>query len=280
MSMISDTTIGQYYKGDSFVHKLDPRVKIILTVLFVAMIFLCKNFFSLALVLGFILLSVAVSKVPAKMFLKSLKPIIPIVLFTAIINIFYITGGKELLSLGFIKITEKGLFTAIFMAIRIIFLIISSSLLTYTTVPTQLTDAIERLLSPLKIFHIPVHTLAMMMTLALRFIPTLIEETDKIISAQKARGADFSSGSLIKRAKALIPILVPLFISAFRRADELAVAMECRCYRGGEGRTKLHILKYNARDILLMVVFVLLLVGLILVNHLGIEFPFVGDNWF
>lgn len=266
MSMISDITIGQYYKGDSFVHKLDPRAKIILTVLFVAMIFLCKNFFSLALVLGFILLSVAVSKVPFKMFLKSLRPIVPIVLFTAIINIFYITGGKELLSLGFITVTEKGVFTAIFMAIRIIFLIISSSLLTYTTVPTQLTDAIERLLSPLKLFHIPVHTLAMMMTLALRFIPTLIEEVERITNAQKARGADFESGSFMDKIKALIPILIPLFISAFRRAYELSYAMTCRCYTGGEGRTRMKQMKLKAGDFISLLVFIAGVVGVVLIN--------------
>ena len=266
MSMISDITIGQYYKGDSFVHKLDPRAKIILTVLFVAMIFLCKNFFSLALVLGFILLSVAVSKVPFKMFLKSLKPIVPIVLFTAIINIFYITGGKELISLGFITVTEKGVFTAVFMAIRIIFLIISSSLLTYTTVPTQLTDAIERLLSPLKIFHIPVHTLAMMMTLALRFIPTLIEEVERITNAQKARGADFESGSFMDKIKALIPILIPLFISAFRRAYELSYAMTCRCYTGGEGRTRMKQMKLKVGDFASFIVFIIGVVGVVLIN--------------
>ena len=266
MSMISDITIGQYYKGDSFVHKLDPRMKIILTILFVVMIFLCKNFINLALVLGLIILSVAVSKVPFRMFAKSLKPIVPIVLFTAVINIFYITGGRELVSLGFIRITEKGLFTAVFMAIRIIFLIISSSLLTYTTVPTQLTDAIERLLSPLKVLHIPVHTLAMMMTLALRFIPTLIEEVERITNAQRARGADFESGSFLDKIKALIPILIPLFISAFRRAYELSYAMTCRCYTGGEGRTRMKQMKMKASDIISILVFISGIVGVVLIN--------------
>jgi energy-coupling factor transport system permease protein len=266
MSMISDITIGQYYKGDSFVHKLDPRIKIILTVLFVVMIFICKSFVSLALVLGVILVSVTASKVPFRMFTKSLKPIVPIVLFTAIINIFYITGGRELVSLGVIKITEKGLYTAIFMAIRIIFLIISSSLLTYTTVPTQLTDAIERLLSPLKIFHIPVHTLAMMMTLALRFIPTLIEEVERITNAQRARGADFESGSFLDKIKALIPILIPLFISAFRRAYELSFAMSCRCYTGGDGRTRMKQMKLGLGDIAAMIFFVAGVVGVVLLN--------------
>ena len=269
MSMISDITIGQYYKGDSLVHKLDPRVKIILTILFVVMIFLCKNFFSLATVLGFIILSVALSKVPFRMFFKSLKPIVPIVFFTAIINIFYITGGKELFSLGFIKITEKGLYTAVFMAIRIIFLIISSSLLTYTTVPTQLTDAIERLLSPLKAVHVPVHTLAMMMTLALRFIPTLIEEVERITNAQKARGADFESGTFMDKIKALIPILIPLFISAFRRAYELSYAMTCRCYTGGEGRTRMKLMKMRVSDFISLGFFILMIVAVMLINRYG-----------
>lgn len=267
MSMISDITIGQYYKGDSFVHRLDPRAKIILTVLFVVMIFLSKNFFNLAFVLGLIVLSVALSKVPFRMFTKSLKPIIPIVLFTAIINIFYITGGKEILSLGFLKITEKGLATAVFMAVRIIFLIVSSSLLTYTTVPTQLTDAIERLLSPLKVFRIPVHTLAMMMTLALRFIPTLIEEVERITNAQRARGADFESGSFLDKIKALIPVLIPLFISAFRRAYELSYAMTCRCYTGGEGRTRMKQMKMKMTDIVSIAVFVLAIVAVAVLNR-------------
>lgn len=270
MSMISDITIGQYYKGDSFVHNLDPRIKIILTILFVVMIFICKSFISLALVLAIILLSVAVSKVPFKMFAKSLKPIVPIVLFTAVINIFYITGGKELVSWGFIKITEKGLYTAAFMAIRIIFLIISSSLLTYTTVPTQLTDALERLLSPLKILHIPVHTLAMMMTLALRFIPTLIEEVERITNAQRARGADFESGSFLDKIKALIPILIPLFISAFRRAYELSFAMSCRCYTGGEGRTRMKQMKLKFSDVAALIFFAAGVAAVVLSNkYLG-----------
>ena len=270
MSMISDITIGQYYKGDSFVHRLDPRMKIILTILFVVMIFICKSFISLALVLGVILISVAASKVPFKMFAKSLKPIVPIVLFTAVINIFYITGGRELVSWGVIKITEKGLYTAVFMAIRIIFLIISSSLLTYTTVPTQLTDAIERLLSPLKIFHIPVHTLAMMMTLALRFIPTLIEEVERITNAQRARGADFESGSFTDKIKALIPILIPLFISAFRRAYELSFAMSCRCYTGGEGRTRMKQMKLRFSDVAALIFFAAGVVAVVLANkYLG-----------
>ena len=246
--MISDITIGQYYKGDSFVHRLDPRMKIILTIIFIIMIFMCKNFLSLGLMILFVFISIIASGVPFKMFFKSLKPIVPIVIFTALLNMLYISDDKILLSFWIFNITEKGIYTAVFMAIRIICLIMRSSILTYTTVPTMLTDALEKLLSPLNVFHISVHSLAMMMTLALRFIPTLIEEIERIMNAQKARGADFETGSLMDRAKALIPILVPLFISAFRRADELAIAMECRCYQGGEGRTKLKQLHYTRLD--------------------------------
>ena len=199
--MISDITIGQYYKGDSFVHKMDPRIKILITVIFIVMIFMCKNFLSLLLTGIFLVVSILASRVPFKMFFKSLKPIIPIVLFTAVINIFYISGGKELLSFGFVTISSKGIFTAVFMAVRIVLLIMSSSILTYTTVPTMLTDAIEKLLSPLKVFHIQVHTLAMMMTLALRFIPTLIEEIERIMNAQKARGGRFRKRKLYRQSE-------------------------------------------------------------------------------
>ncbi|MDD6012958.1 MAG: energy-coupling factor transporter transmembrane component T [Oscillospiraceae bacterium] len=264
--MISDITIGQYYKGDSVVHRLDARMKIILTVMFIVMIFLCKNFLSLGFMFLFIMMAVFASRVPLKMFLKSLKPIIPIVIFTSIINIFYISGGQVLLQWRFITITEKGIYTAVFMAMRILCLIVSSSILTYTTVPTMLTDAIERLLSPLKIFHIQVHTLAMMMTLALRFIPTLIEEIERITNAQKARGADFESGKFIERIKALMPILIPLFVSAFRRAYELAFAMSCRCYTGGEGRTRMKQMKLSFRDFVALLIFALGVAGVILLN--------------
>ncbi|MBQ3137106.1 MAG: energy-coupling factor transporter transmembrane protein EcfT [Clostridia bacterium] len=264
--MISDITIGQYYKGDSFVHKMDPRIKILITVIFIVMIFMCKNFLSLLLAGIFLVASIFASRVPFRMFFKSLKPIVPIVIFTAVINIFYIGGGKELLSLGFVSITSKGVFTAVFMAVRIVLLIMSSSILTYTTVPTMLTDAIERLLSPLKIFHIQVHTLAMMMTLALRFIPTLIEEIERIMNAQKARGADFENGSLTDRAKALVPVLIPLFVSAFRRAYELAFAMNCRCYTGGAGRTRMKQMKLHISDFAALFVFAAGFVGIILIN--------------
>ena len=264
--MISDITIGQYYKGNSFIHKLDARAKILLTVFFIVMIFACKNFFSLALTLIFVVASVFLSAVPVKMYLKSLKPIIPIVIFTAIINTIYTGGETVLYALGPITFTGEGLMTAFFMALRIILLIISSSILTYTTVPTMLTDAIEKLLSPLKIFKIPVQSLAMMMTLALRFIPTLIEEIEKITNAQKARGADFESGKLLQRIKAVIPIIIPLVVSSFRRAAELADAMNCRCYTGGNSRTRMKQMKFGLKDFVSMFIFSAGVAGVVLLN--------------
>ena len=264
--MISDITIGQYYKGDSLVHRLDARMKIILTVMFIVMIFMCKNFLSLGLVIGFVFVSVLASKVPFRMFFKSLKPIVPIVLFTAVLNMLYISDEKVLLSFWIFKITEKGVYTAVFMAIRIVSLIMSTSILTYTTVPTMLTDAIEKLLSPLKIFHISVHSLAMMMTLALRFIPTLIEEIERIMNAQKARGADFEGGKFFDKVKALIPVLIPLFVSAFKRAYELAFAMSCRCYTGGKGRTRMKKMQFSMRDAFSFVFFALGITAVILLN--------------
>lgn len=263
--MISDITIGQYYKENSLVHRLDPRNKIILTVLLMAMIFCCKNFLSLLLVTAVIIASILFSKVPVKMFLKSLKSIIPIIIFTALLNLFYIKGGREW-SIWFLTVSEKGIYTAVFMAFRIILLIVASSLLTYTTVPTMLTDAIERLLSPLKVFHISVHSLAMMMTLALRFIPTLIEEIERITNAQKARGADFENGSLIDRIKSLIPVLVPLFVSSFKRAYDLAFAMSCRCYTGGEGRTRMKQTSFGFKDFAAVLFFVCGFVSVFLLN--------------
>ena len=265
--MLGDITIGQYYKGNSVVHKMDARAKIIFTVLFVVMIFMCKNFLSLGVVGVFVLLSMLACGVPFRVFFKSLKPIVPVVLFTALLNIFYVSGGEELISFWILKITTKGVMTAVFMAIRIVFLIIASSILTYTTVPTMLTDAIEKLLSPLKLFKVPVHTIAMMMTLALRFIPTLIEEIEKITNAQKARGADFESGKLADRVKAVVPILIPLFVSSFRRAYELAFAMSCRCYTGGEGRTRMKQMKLHMRDGFGAVYFAVGIAAVVLLNH-------------
>jgi energy-coupling factor transport system permease protein len=245
--MIKDITIGQYLPGESFVHKLDPRVKILLSFLFIIVLFIVNNFTGYIFITVFTLLMILVSKVPFKYIFKGLKPILWIIVFTAVLNAV-LTPGNVLYKLGPISITDKGLYLSAFMVLRLIFLIVGTSVLTLTTSPIALTDGIERLLSPFKRIGVPAHELAMMMTIALRFIPTLIDETDKIMKAQMARGADFESGSIVSRAKSLVPILVPLFISSFRRADDLAMAMEARCYRGGEGRTRLKQLKITGRD--------------------------------
>ncbi len=265
--MVRDITIGQYYPGNSLLHKMDPRIKIVLTLAFIFVIFFCKNFWALGLMAAFLFGGICISGVPFKMLLKSLRAILLIIIITAVLNLFYTTGGNVLFKAGFIEITDKGIYTAVFMMVRIACLIIGSSLMTYTTTPTMLTDAIERLLSPLKVFKIQVHTLAMMMTLALRFIPTLIEEIDKIMNAQKARGADLESGNIIDRAKALVPILVPLFVSSFRRAYELAFAMECRCYTGGNERTRMKQMKFSWLDVLFIVAMAVLIAGVILLNR-------------
>ncbi len=246
--MLRDITIGQYFPGDSLIHRLDPRFKLIITFIYILMLFAGDHFICLGVGAVFTILAILLSKIPFKMFAKSIKPLMPFLLITAFFNLIFVTSGDVLFKWKFIKITEDGLSISIFMIIRITLLIMGSSLLTYTTSPITLTDAIERLLSPLKKIKVPVHELAMMMSIALRFIPTLVEETDKIMSAQKARGAEIDSGSFMTRAKNMISILVPLFVSSFRRADELATAMECRCYRGGEGRTRLRQLKSAPRD--------------------------------
>ena len=266
--MLKDITIGQFFPGNSFIHKLDPRVKIILTAIYIGILFTASNMASLAVGVTFMVIIIAISAIPLKMFIKGLKPIVPIIIFTAVLNLFFLSGGKVLAHWWILKITTEGIEISVFMIVRIICLIAGTSLLTYTTSPITLTDAIERLLSPLKKIKVPVHELAMMMTIALRFIPTLIEETDKIMSAQKARGADLESGGLIQRSKALIPILIPLFVSAFRRAEELALAMECRCYRGGEGRTRLKQLKTAPMDYVALVFTIAFLVIVIVVNIL------------
>jgi len=245
--MLRDITIGQYYPIDSIIHRLDPRLKIIASFAYIASLFIVKNIQSYILVVGFISLMILLSKVPIKYILRGLRPILLIIILTFGINIF-MTPGEILYKLGPLKITKEGLEMAVFMALRLIFLIIGTSLLTLTTSPIELTDAIERVLNPFKKIGVPAHELAMMMTIALRFIPTLLEETDKIMKAQMARGADFESGNLVKRAKSLIPLLVPLFIGAFRRADDLAMAMEARCYRGGENRTRMKQLRLHFRD--------------------------------
>ncbi len=264
--MIKDITIGQFFPGNSPIHKLDARTKIILTFIFIVFIFICKNFWSLGLLSGFSVVVFLLTKLSAKLVLKSFKPLLPIVLLTTILQIYYIKDGNVLFEWKFITITDDGIFTAIFIVARIFTLLLISSLLTYTTAPTDLTDAIEKLLSPLKVFKVDVHTFAMMMTIALRFIPTLIDEIDRIMSAQKARGADFESGNLVNRIKALFPIFIPLFISAFKRAIELTDAMSCRCYTGGEGRTRLRQMKTTYRDFIAYAIMLLLCAGIILLN--------------
>ncbi len=247
--MLRDITVGQYYPTTSFVHKLDPRFKILCAFAYITTLFMVDALTSYLIVLGFLGVAVHFSKVPVRYMLRGLKPIMFIIIFAFTINIF-LTPGEILVQFGFIKITLQGVLQALFMAFRLIFLILGTSLLTLTTSPIELTDGLERLLGPFKKIGVPAHELAMMMTIALRFIPTLLEETDKIMKAQMARGADFESGNIVARAKSLIPLLVPLFISAFRRADELAMAMEARCYRGGENRTRLKVLKYTHRDLI------------------------------
>lgn len=265
--MISDITIGQYYSGTSVIHRLDARIKLVLTLVLIVILFVCRNFYSLTLGLVFVLMTLLLSKVPVKMMWRSIRPLMIIMLFTAVINVFYNRTGDELVSFWKITITTGGVYTAVFTTVRIVLLVVVSSLLTYTTTPTMLTDALERLLSPLKAVKVPVHTLAMIMTLALRFIPVLIEEIERIMNAQKARGADLETGGLIKRAKALVPILIPLFISSFRRAYELAFAMECRCYTGGEGRTRMKQMKLSLRDFAALGVTAVFLAAVIVLNH-------------
>jgi len=258
--MIKDITIGQYIPGESFIHKLDPRFKILISILFIVDLFLVNNLEGYLYILIFILATILISNLSFKYIYNGLKPILVLLLITAILNIFMTTGGKLIWSWGFINIYEEGLIIAAFMIIRLVFLIMGTSILTLTTSPIELTDGIENLLNPFKRIGVPAHELAMMMTIALRFIPTLMDETDKIMKAQMARGADFESGNLISRAKSLVPILVPLFISSFRRADELAMAMESRCYKGGEGRTRMKQLKITKNDYIASLAFTLLFV--------------------
>lgn len=254
--MLKDITLGQFFPGDTVVHRLDPRTKILMVILYIVALFQAKWFVTYGILLAFLIAAVRLSKVGAKALLRGMKPVLFILIFTGVLNLFYNTTGRVLVQWSIFTISTGGIRTAFFMVVRIMMLISGTFLLTYTTSPILLTDGIESLLGPLKKLRVPVHELAMMMSIALRFIPTLIEETDKIMSAQKARGADFDSGNLIDKAKALIPLLVPLFVSAFRRADELATAMECRCYHGGEGRTRLRQLTYTGSD------WVTLLIGL------------------
>ena len=246
--MLKDITLGQYFPGNSVIHRLDPRTKLITLIVYIVALFVAKSWISYGVMLAFLLISIKISAIPLKSIVRGMKPLVMILVFTGILNLFFTQEGEVLVDFWMITITAGGLKRAVFMVVRILMLITGTFLLTYTTSPISLTDGLESLMNPLKKIHVPVHELSMMMCIALRFIPTLIEETDKIMSAQKARGADFENGSLMERAKALIPILVPLFIGAFRRADELATAMECRCYQGGEGRTKMKLLRYCRND--------------------------------
>ena len=247
--MLRDITIGQHFPGNSVLHRCDPRLKLVATIAYIVVLFVAPNPVGLALSIALLAALYKVAKIPGKLILKSLKPIVPIVLFTAVLNLFFVTGeGEPLVHIWVLKIYAEGIRYAILLTVRVCALIAGTSLLTYTTSPIVLTDAIENLLRPLAKIHFPVHELAMMMTIALRFIPTLIEETEKIMNAQKARGAMLDNGTFTQRVKALVPVLIPLFISAFRRADELAMAMECRCYRGGDGRTRLKVLRCTKQD--------------------------------
>lgn len=263
--MIKDITLGQFFPGNSVIHKIDPRVKILLIIAYIVFLFVANNFVSLGFMVLVTVTIVLLTKIPVKMYFKGLKAIMFIILFTSVLNMFY-GSGEPIWQWGFLKITLNGISNAVFISIRIVALIFISCVLTYTTSPTDLTDALERLMKPLTVFHIKVHEIAMMMTIALRFVPTLLEETDKIMNAQKARGANMDSGGLIKRVKAMMPVLVPLLVSSFNRAYELAVAMECRCYRGGGGRTRMKVLKAETKDAVAVAVSVFVLAGVIVCN--------------
>lgn len=272
--MLKDITLGQYFPGNSRIHCLDPRTKLIMLIVYIVALFLAVSWISYGVMLAFLLLIIKISTIPLKSILRGLKPLILILVLTGVMNLFF-TGGENLLpdSWGisrYVTISAEGIFRAIFMLARITMLVMGTFLLTYTTSPISLTDGLESLLNPLRKIHVPVHELSMMMCIALRFIPTLIEETDKIMSAQKARGADFENGKLLERVQALIPVLVPLFISAFRRADELATAMECRCYQGGEGRTKMILLRYKQADYLSFLIGLILIAGIVFLRSWGL----------
>ncbi len=263
--MVRDITLGQFLPGHSFIHKMDARAKILLLMAIVVFIFVAGNYVSLLMMTIVSLLIVLMTRIKFRMYLKSMKVILFVIIFTGLINVFY-GSGEVLWEWQFIRITWGGIHNAIFVIIRIITLVMVSSVLTFTTSPSDLTDAIERLLKPLKIFHVKVHEIAMMMTIALRFIPVLLEETDKIMNAQKARGADMESGGIIRRVKALMPVLIPLFVSSFRRANDLAMAMECRCYNGGNGRTRMKVLHFSWRDLAAAIFLLLTFAGVIVCN--------------
>ena len=267
--MLRDITLGQYFPGDSIVHRLDARCKLIAVVIYIAALFTAQSYVGYALMFAVTGGMIALSHIPLKSIVRGLRPVLVIIIFTAVLNMFF-TPGKVIFQVWKISFTQEGVVRAVFMVLRISLLIAGTFLLTYTTPPIALTDGMEHLFSPLKKLHVPVHELAMMMSMALRFIPTLIEETDKIMSAQRARGADFETGSLLQRARALLPLLVPLFVSAFRRADELAVAMESRCYHGGEGRTRMKQLRWHRRDTIALAVMLLVLAAVIALRHFGL----------
>ena len=268
--MLKDITLGQYFPGNSIIHRLDPRTKLIMLVVYIVALFMCKSWLSYALMAALLVWVIKKSTIPPKSIVKGMKPLVMILIFTGVLNLFFTQEGELLVDFWIIKIYSEGLTRAILMVLRILMLITCTFLLTYTTSPIALTDGLEALMNPLKKIRVPVHELSMMMCIALRFIPTLIDETDKIMCAQKARGADFENGSLMERAKALIPILVPLFISAFRRADELATAMECRCYQGGEGRTKMKLLRYHREDFVSFGIGAALVAAVVLLGSLGL----------
>ena len=268
--MLKDITLGQYFPGQSVIHRLDPRTKLVMLVVYIVALFLAESWVSYGLMLVFLVTVIWLSTIPLKSILRGMKPLVMILIFTGVLNLFFAQEGEVIFHFWILTVTTGGLTRAVMMMSRILMLITGTFLLTYTTSPIALTDGLESLMKPLKKIGVPVHELSMMMCIALRFIPTLIEETDKIMCAQKARGADFETGSLMERAKALIPILVPLFISAFRRADELATAMECRCYQGGEGRTKMKLLRYHREDFLSYGVGVVLLIGVIVLKTMGL----------
>lgn len=262
--MLNNVTLGQFYPVDSRVHRLDPRIKIVLLIALIVAVFLAKNLLAYVPIVLFIGAVAALSCVPVRLLLKGLKPLRFILIFTFVLNLFFLQGEEVLLDLGFAKITREALLSAVHFSLRLVFLVMASSLLTLTTPPIVLTDGMERLLSPLRVIHFPAHEMAMMMSIALRFIPTLLEEADKIMKAQSARGADFESGRLLQRAKAMVPLLVPLFVSAFRRAGDLAMAMEARCYHGGEGRTRLRVLKCKRADYVSLLSLALLIAVVVL----------------
>ena len=266
---LKDITLGQYFPGNTFIHRMDPRAKLLFTILYIVALFIAKSLLTYLILIAVLVFCVAVSRIKPAALFKGLKPILFLVIITGLLNLFY-TPGDPIWQWGFLKISTAGIWAAVFMILRIVMLICCTFMLTYTTSPIMLTDGLENLLGPLKKIKVPVHELSMMMSIALRFIPTLIEETDKIMSAQRARGADFDTGSLFQRAKALVPLLVPLFVSAFRRADELAIAMECRCYHGGEGRTRLKELRYAGWDVVALMFGLLLCAGIWVMRYFGL----------